>query len=203
MKNFLIGLIAFASLSSAFAQEAVELDRDRVFINSHEAILIRTNQTPMKIKIDMMVPMSEPICERRETRMVHRTSSFHCGTIVERRVIQDRECVQFDANNRCVTYRRTERVVSRDVPRTCLVPETYCARYGSVTDYEKDSVTIEFKKVSKLLDGEQERFMIRAEQKRYGSDTVNYTVETLEAKKEYKIKRGLIFRRGTYFIEGK
>ena len=203
MKKLLLGLIACTTLCSAFAQETVNLDRDRIFINSHEAILTRTNQTPNKIKIDMMVPMSEPVCERRETRMVYRRSSIHCGTVVERRVIQDRECVQRDANNRCVTYRRTERVVTRHIPRTCLVPESYCSQYGSVTDYEKDSVTIQFKKASNLAEGEQELFSIRAEQKRMGSDSVNYIIETVEAQREYKIKQGGIFRRGTYTIEGK
>lgn len=203
MKKFLLAFVACAAFTSAFAQEAVNLDRDRIFINSHEAVLTRTNQTPKKIKIEMMVPMSEPICERHETRMVYRTSSIHCGSVVERRVVQDRECVQRDANNRCVTYRRTERVVTRHIPRTCLVPETYCAQYGSVTDYEKDSVTIEFKNASTLADGQQELFSIRAEQKRMGSDSVNYMIETLEASREYEIKRGGIFRRGTYFIEGK
>ncbi len=203
MKKILLAIIASATFTSAFAQEAVNLDRDRIFINSHEAVLTRTNQTPKKIKIEMMVPMSEPVCERRETRMVYRTSSIYCGSVVERRVIQDRECVQRDANNRCVTYRRTERVVTRQIPRTCLVPETYCSQYGSVTDYEKDSVTIEFKKASNLAEGEQELFSIRAEQKRMGSDSVNYNIETLEAQKEYSVKRGGIFNRGTYFIEGK
>ena len=203
MKNLLLAFIACSTLTSAFAQEAVNLDRDRIFINSHEASLVRTNQTPKKIKIEMMVPMSEPVCESYGTRMVPRTSSFHCGYVVERRLIQDRECVQYDANGRCATYRRTERMVSREIPNTCPVAESYCAQYGTATEYEKDDVTIEFKKASVLAEGEQEIFSILAEQKRYGSSSVNYKIEAVDTKKEYKIKQGGIFRRGTYTIEGK
>jgi hypothetical protein len=202
MKYIFSVLVATVAMS-AFAQERVELNRGRIFINSHEAVIARTVDTPSKIEVEMMVPMSEPVCERREYRQVLRTSTIHCGSVVERRVTYDRVCVARHTNGTCRTYRRQERVTNVSRPRTCYVSESYCAAYGTITDYEKDSVKLEFKKASNLSEGQEETFLIRANQKRSGSSSVEYTIEVLEAQRDYSIKQGGIFKRGTYTITGK
>ncbi len=202
MKSFVFAAMLLTVASAALAQERVIADRENLDINSHEAILVRTKDTPNKLDIDMLVPMSEPVCERRETRMVMQTSAFHCGTVRERRLQVERVCVSRHENGRCATYERRENVVHIERPRTCLVPESYCVQYGSVTDYEKDNVKIKFKNAASLADGEEETFLIRARQKNHGGENVVYEIEPVTTKGKYTVKSRGWFGTDHYEIKG-
>ena len=203
MKKLIFAVLSLTVALGAFAQERVVLDRDSININSHEAILVRTKDTPNKIEIDMLVPMSEPICERRETRYVMRTSSIHCGVVRERRVTQDRVCVRRHTNGNCAVYERRENVHYVERPRTCSVPETYCAQYGTYTDYERDGVKIKFKNAHPLTDGQEETFLIRARQKVSGGSNVVYDIQPMQTTGNYEVDSKGWFGADSYEIRGK
>jgi hypothetical protein len=106
------------------------------------------------------------------------------------------QCQRWADNYRTETVRR---------PRTCMVPETFCAQYGTATTFEKDSMKIKFKNLPALGDSESEKFTIAAKQKSYGSGNVNYDVKALETIREYKVtqKKFLFWKRDFYIVEEK
>lgn len=203
MKKIFFALLSLFVLVPSFAQERVMLDRDSLSINSHEAILVRTKDTPNKIEIDMLVPMSEPICERYETRYVLRTSSIHCGVVRERRVHYENVCVRRHPNGTCAVSRREERVAYVERARTCQVADTYCAAYGSVTDFERDGVKIKFKNTHPLTDGQEETFLIRARQKVHGGENVVYDIQPLQTTGNYEVDSKGWFGADSYEIRGR
>ncbi len=174
--------------ASAQAQERVELNSARKTINTDEAILVRTASTPKKVKLKMNVPMYNSQCLRYETRYVLRTSGALCGYAVTERHIRERVCVRRDNRNRCLRYENRVRVVRASTPRTCRVAESYCVDYGTVSRRELDQVTIKFKNASELLAGEEETFVIRAKQNRYGGGGVKFEIEPVSTANEYEVK---------------
>ncbi len=203
MKKLIFAVLCLSTVMTAFAQERVMLDRESITINSHEAILVRTKDSPSKIDIEMLVPMSEPVCERYDTRYVMRTSAIQCGVIRERRVTMDRVCVQRDANGVCRVYRREEVVSYYERARTCSVPETYCVQYGAVTDYEKDGIKIKFKNAYPLTEGQEETFSIRAQQKVMGGSNVVYDIRPVQTSGDYEVNSKGWFGSDSYEIKAR
>ena len=206
MKN-IITLIAFALSLSLFAQDKVELNAKNVNINSHEAVVVRTNQTPSTVEINFLVPMDKSICERLETRFVMRTSEVHCGNEpYTRRVQVVSTCSRRQSrSNDCVNHQGMWREERHYRPRTCLVSENYCVKYGTVKTIEKDAMKIQFKNLPALADSESETFEIKARQKNYDGENVVYDVKPLETVREYKVtqKRFLGFKIDSYVVEEK
>lgn len=192
----------------AFAQEnepaPIVLDAKKIEVNAAKATVVRTNQSPDKVELSFLVPMANSVCERYETRHVLRTSGAYCGyDVYTRRVRTGRVCVRTNPhNNECLRWGDTFRTETHRRPRTCMVPETYCAQYGTATSYERDSMTIQFKNLPALGDSEQETFTIEATQKRYDSGSVVFEVKPLETIREYEVKRKkfLFFKTDTYQI---
>jgi hypothetical protein len=172
----------------AFAQERVQLDSKKVSVAAAEAIVVRTNQTPKKVKISFVVPMANSTCVRYETRYVYRTSGMHCGYDYRyRRVRGPSICVQRDSKGRCTRYQQTWREQRYQYPRSCMVPESYCAQYGTSTSYDNDSMIIKFKDLPALADSESETFRISAKQRSRGTLDVVYEVKPLKTLREYKV----------------
>lgn len=191
---------------SAFAQERVELGNKEVSVNAAEALLVRTNKTPSTVEVTFNVPMEKAVCERYETRMVLRTSAFDCGEDIRtRRVSMGRVCVAQDSNGRCRHYREEWRVEQYRVPRTCMVPESYCAQYGTALTFKRDTMKIKFKGLPALSDSEFESFYVEADQKTYDSNNVIYKVTPHETLREYKVKQKKIlgFKVDSYEIREK
>ena len=67
MKKIYFVLFSAVMAVSSFAQERVILDRDTISINGDSATLVRTKDTPNKIKITMQVPMGDSVCENWQT----------------------------------------------------------------------------------------------------------------------------------------
>lgn len=202
-----IALLTLVLSLGAFAQERVELNAEEVSINASEAIVVRTNKTPGTVELTLLVPMANSICERYETRHVLRTSSMHCGYETRiRRISNGRVCTRTNPHNGvCLNWRETFREERVQYPRTCMVPETYCAQYGTATSMERDSMKIKFKDLPALGDSESETFSIVATQKRYDSGSVVFEIKPLETLREYEIKRKkiLFFKTDTYIVEEK
>jgi hypothetical protein len=196
-------ILFFASFANA---SEVLLNNEKIDIQSSSATVIRTNQTPETVEISFLVPMENSICERYETRMVLRTSGVECGYDVYTRTISTgRTCIRSNPQGHCQKWADTYRTETVRRPRTCMVPETFCAQYGTATTFEKDSMKIKFKNLPALGDSESEKFTIAAKQKSYGSGNVNYDVKALETIREYKVtqKKFLFWKRDFYIVEEK
>lgn len=185
---------ALLMCASVFAQEKVLLESSEVTVNDTQAILVRTNKTPKKVKLTFKVAMSESVCEQYDTRYVLRTSGSYCGYATTYRIINERICTRRNpGNNACVRYENRQRRVAYTTARTCRVPETYCSRYGSATSYGTDKVVFKFKGLPALADSEQDTFAVSARQKNYGGSNVVYDVQALETVQPYVIKdRGFL-----------
>ena len=199
-------LLALATSLSTFAQERVELLSEKVSVSSDAAIVVRTNKTPETVVITFKVPMANSVCERYETRYVVRQSSTYCGEDVRYNRVRVRRCVQTDPNNgRCVRYHEEWRDERISIPRTCPVPETYCAQYGTAVTRENDEMKIRFKNLPSLGDSESETFEIKARQKTSDGENVIYDVKPVETLREYKVsqKKILGFKLDSYVVEEK
>jgi hypothetical protein len=182
MKTILAALFMTMSLS-AFAQN-YELNTSSVRIDAPEAVVARTNRTPKKVEITMSVPMQKRVCEQKDIRHVMMTSSIHCGNQVIYRRHMRRVC---DRRGNCRPTYVNERIL---VPRTCMVAESYCSRYGVATVMKTDDMTIKFsKKLPKLAGSERDVFRVVGTQKEFDSDEVIYTVEALETVAPVEVKR--------------
>lgn len=207
-------ILALALSLAAIAQETtpaqapVELNAEKISINASSATVVRTNKSPNTVEISFRVPMANSVCERYETRHILRTSGAYCGyDIIERRVLAGRICTRKNPYKpeECLRWEDTFRIERVQRPRTCMVPETYCAQYGTATSYETDSMKLKFKDLPALADSETDTFSIVATQKRYDSGSVVYEVKALETIREYEIKRKkiLFFNTDTYIVEEK
>jgi hypothetical protein len=192
--KLMTSLFALLVCTSVFAQEKVLLESKEVSVNDTQAILVRTNKTPNKVKVTFKVAMSETVCEQYDTRYVVRTSGSYCGYATTYRIINERVCTRRNpGNNACVRYENRTRRVAYTTARACPVPETYCSRYGSATSYDSDKVVFKFKNLPALADSEQDTFAVSAKQKRYGGSNVVYDVKALETVQPYEIKdRGFL-----------
>lgn len=192
---------------TAFAQEKIELNAEKIEVNAASATVVRTNKTPNTVELTFRVPMANSVCERYETRHVLRTSGAYCGyDYFERRIPTGQVCTRTNPHNgQCLRYEQTYRIERVQRPRTCMVPETYCAQYGTATSYETDSMKIQFKNLPALADSESETFTISAAQRNYDSGKVVYEVKALETLREYKIsqKKVLFIKTDTYVVEEK
>ena len=119
------------------------------------------------------------------------------------RHVRERICVKKDERNRCIKFENRVRVVRASTPRTCRIAETYCANYGTATHREIDQVTIKFKNASNLASGEEETFMIKANQNRYNSSGISFTIEPVSVMGDYEINDNGILGFDNFTIEAK
>lgn len=206
MKMALTSFLLFLSFATV-AQEVVQLNSSSVQVNSASATIIRTNQTPETVEITFLVPMANTYCEQYNTRLVYRTSGYQCGNSTQyRRTGAGQVCIRRNPyNNQCLASRPVWREERVQIPRTCEVPETYCAKYGAATSFETDSMKIQFKNLPVLGDSESETFTISALQRGMDSEKVNYDIRPLKTLGNYAVsqKKILFIKRDVYVIEEK
>ncbi len=182
-------LIALALSLSAFSQEEVQLNSKKVYVNSAEAILVRTNQTPETVEVTFQVPMANSICIRQAYTQVYAYSGFECG---------------YYTGSRVVYYGRgLRRYETYSYPRQCLITQAYCAEYASSTRTEPDTMKLKFKNLAALGDSESETFRVIANQKRPDSDGVLYNITPVKTVVPYKVekKKVLGLFNTTYVVE--
>jgi hypothetical protein len=202
----IIALITLVVSVCSFAQDTVVLNSQEVSVNAAEAVVVRTNQTPNNVDISFLIPMANSVCQRYDTREVLRASRIHCGVVTRTRTVRTgRVCVRTNPHNgECLRYEDTSREETTTHARTCLVPESYCAQYGTSTSFKRDTMKIRFKGLPSLGDSESETFMISARQKNYDGIDVVYDVTPLETVREYKVtqKKFLgLFAKDSYVVE--
>lgn len=203
----LLALILSLGVLAQETETRVDLNAEKIDVGASSATVVRTNKSPDTIELTFSVPMENSVCERYETRHILRSSGVYCGhDVFQRRVRTGQQCVRTNPRNgQCLRYADTFRVERVQRPRTCMVPETYCAQYGTATSYDRDTMKLKFKDLPALGDSEIETFSIVATQKRYDSGSVVFEVKPLETLREYEIKRKkiLFFKTDTYVVEEK
>ena len=206
MKN-LLALLVLTVSAGAFAQERVVLNSKEVSVKADKATLVRTSSTPSIVTVTFQVPMANSICERSATRLILVTSGSQCGYSARVTGYTTRTICRA-TNPRTGACLRTEieRVpVITNYPNSCQVVESYCAQYGTVTSYESDEVRIKFKNLPDLGGSEEETFLVKAKQRSYDVENVEYEispVQTLNGQ-EYEVKKKGIFGYDSYVIEPK
>ncbi len=201
--------IATLSLSlAALAQTApIELNAEKIEVRGDRATILRTNKTPETVELSFSIPLKVSVCERHETRVVVRTSGIHCGyDLIERRVPAGRVCARTNPhNNECLRFEETYRIERVQRERTCPVPETYCAQYGTADSWMRDEMKIQFKDLPALGDSESDSFTVVARQKEYDSRKAIYDLSTLSTVRDYKIrqKKVLFYKRDVFVVEEK
>lgn len=206
MKAIVGFAVLFVTMASFAKNTEVLLNSERVDVSTSSATVIRTNATPETVEISFLVPMENSICERYETRMVYRTSGIECGYDVFTRTINTgKRCIRTNPQGACLQWADTYRTETVRRPRSCMVPESFCAQHGTATTYEKDSMKIKFKDLPALGDSETEKFTVAARQNTFGSGNVVYDVKPLETLREYKVtqKKFLFWKRDFYIVEEK
>jgi hypothetical protein len=201
----LISLLALTLCMSSFAQDRVELNTEKVNVDSAEAILVRNAQTPEVVHITFKVPMSESVCQSYSTRLVIVTSGMQCGydqrvTGYSTRTV----CVRVNPhNNQCLRTETQRLPVVQRYPRTCQVSETYCSSYGTFTNYESDEVKVKFKKLPDLGGTEEDMFLVKARQRSYSGENVVYDITPIQTVAPYEVKSKGLFGFDSYVIEVK
>lgn len=170
-KTLLLGLLFLSNL--AFGQEKVILNQKHISIDRAEAVIVRTSNTPEKVKIVMDVPMDHTVCTQYGTQMVYGQDPY-CGYTTSVRTVCRDVCVQTTAPGSGTCVRRVRQCENQPYTymRSCHYPVTVCIQHGTVTTEAGDQVTIEFD-LPKLADGETEEFQLIADQKyRDGSNVI-------------------------------
>lgn len=191
--------ILLTTLATANAQESeLRLTQKKMSVSATSAVLVRTAQTPEKVKIKMLVPMRDSVCTRHATRMVTATDSLRCGSrVVTRRSNCRRQCVRTSScasgsphcGQRCLEYATRCDIRQVRVANTCTYPQSYCVeRDVVVTGRKEDQVTIKFKNLPSLREGEEERFILRARQSSIDGSNVKFDLVAERSLEDYIIK---------------
>ncbi len=172
-------------LSASGAEKEVVLDRKDVSVGVESVVVIRTSQTPDKVKLELSVPFGETVCEQTQTVMVVQTSPA-CG--YDTHYVTRRECsvqtvCEVTRNGACVSSRQVNScrdVVSPiTVTRTCALPETTCVHYGTAVDRQNVHVTLNFKNLDRLDAGKQELIRITGRQNHTDGSNDKFTASVL------------------------
>lgn len=190
--------LLFVISTFAKAQVGIELNSEKVSVNSDNVRLVRTHLTPKKVKLKVNVPMRQTVCGLYDTRYI---TGRHpsCGyttrvrrTNCRRTCTKRRVCGPNSSPNcrpACVRYQQTCDIRRERVMNICTYPETYCARRDVVNAGSKrDKVTLKFKNVAELRPGEVEVFTLNARQARVDSGNIKYDLRAERSIEDYIIK---------------
>ncbi|MFZ4714588.1 MAG: hypothetical protein ACOYL6_12775 [Bacteriovoracaceae bacterium] len=196
MKSFFLLSLLFCSkvLLAAELPKLVLSDK-RSKISADQVTLIRNASTPDKVKIKLLVPSQSSQCVEQGTRMVYGQNGSYCGydTAVVQRC--NRECHPArpphggneDPSKIPTVCDNVCRPVQVTHARACYYPETYCARYGTVTNMIEDQVTIKFKDGG-LGGSEEEEYLLVGAQKHFGFNNIVFELKSTKVQGEVEIK---------------
>ncbi len=180
--------------TASAADKEVLLDRKEVSVDVESAVVVRTSQTPDKVKLQLSVPFGETVCEQTQTVMVVRTDPA-CGydtTYVTRRECSVQTVCEVTRNGACVSSRQVNScrdVVSPiTVTRTCSLPETSCVQYGTAVDRQDVHVVLNFKDLGRLEAGKQELIRITGSQNHTDGSNDKYTADILMSDEKIEVK---------------
>lgn len=209
LKVLVTTIVSIFAVLSTMAQaqvlaQVIEMNQKRLVVNDSKVVLVRTHQTPKKVKIKMRVPMRDTVCVRHATRMVTRRDSYRCGySYRTRRTNCRRQCVRRstcpsgspNCQVRCLRYEQRCDVRQDRVANICTFPEQHCVERGVVNVGSKsDKVTLKFKNLPELRPGEEERFVLHARQGSISSSNVKYDLRAERSIQDYIIKVREFFR---------
>lgn len=215
LKSFSIALLATVSTFSAVANETaqgtadgyrVEMNSKHITLTDNSATLIRTSETPNRVKIKLPVELDKLVCVESGYVQHSGIDASRCGVYpVVRYAYRDvrilirasrRECsrVRGNQNETCVNYPaeyRVDRVryeYLEQVAASCTWEEYECVRKAPRLNSEMRTVTLKFKRLAKLSATETETYELTSLQKRFDGNNVDYNLRAVDTKGDVKIK---------------
>ncbi len=162
----------------------VTLNDKKVRINTDQVKIIRTSETPDKVRILLNVPAKSNACVAYGTRVVY-GQNYQCGTETFYTQSCSRQCrparpprpgenvpVPTICENVCTPVAHTRY-------RFCHYNESYCASYGTVVNMIEDQVTIKFKTPSPAAN-ETEEYLLSGSQNHYGLYNIGFRLEAVQ-----------------------
>ena len=173
-------LVAILAAPSVFAAgNLVQLNSKEITIASDSAVVVRTSETPNKVKVKMDLPFGETVCEREATRTVYGQDPS-CGYGTSDQSVCHEECRGDGDHDKddhghgggdCHTECHMEPV---QYMLSCYYPETYCAEYGVETNTVQKRVTLKFRGLPKLAAGQTEEYELTGHQNRIDGTVGKY-----------------------------
>ena len=176
MKSFLLGMLGFLAVSS-IGHSAIDVYLDRAEIHVPQIgdmRLIRTANTPKKVKIHKSYDYYENVCVARDYRSTCGRDRFRCGT---RRVVRQ----VWDSS----AQRYVQRVRHR--PRHCCWEESFCARTQTQLRRGNSKIKLEFKKAPAVPFNQEDVFLI-TETPRHGEP--KWRMSVIQSSSPIKIDSG-------------
>jgi hypothetical protein len=200
-----IFLFLLANFSSANAEE-IELTQKKMSIEKNLVTLIRTEKTPLKVKLDVAIPMEFTKCEEYEVQTVFGRNGV-CGYDTHweygcRDVCTSyRTCSPGSMSDNCGCQNYSNRCDNypTQVMRSCYYPASVCVRTGTEIRTSRRNVTFNFKHARELVGSELEKYDLKVTQ--IFKDEYFVRVEAQSDQADYKLKESQWFN--GYFIKVK
>lgn len=191
LASLCMSLVLACGIVSAAQAEELVLNSGKVRATTTEDLqLIRTSMTPSKVEIDLPVAMGNTICVQYGTRVVTGQSGSRCGymQVVRPRCVPETVCHinRRTGKKECKTITRCFNEVIQ-VARTCSWEETYCMRTEIEVSNKTRTVTLKFKNMASLAAGEQETFLLHAEQNHTDGQDALFGLTAISTKRAVKI----------------
>jgi hypothetical protein len=175
-------------VSSAFAVDVV-LNSDSIELPAGDVRLIRTAETPKKVKLRVPVEMGKRFCAVMGTRVIDGWSGAHCGWDQELRFGCYRDVVYLPGPGgrlyRTVVKRCYDRLVN--TPRYCSWEIPECDRYDTEYAIENRRLKLKFKNVEHLEGSQTETYELRARQNHVDGKEAVYDLRAIDVKRPVKI----------------
>jgi hypothetical protein len=193
--------------SSSFAQQKVALNSSDLKVDADKVILVRSNSSPDKVKVDLNIPFESTYCAEYGTEMVygrdascgydhHRERVCHtereeptCSD-VSREVCGPNGCHSYPTRE-CTGGGGSHQVCSYEdvsVMRSCNHPVSVCIRHDVRTTHEYKRVIIKFKNASSLINGATEEFEVSGAQRYRDSGAGDFNLKVINAAKSYRVR---------------
>lgn len=194
MKRISITLFSLFFLVLGFSAQAnngsVILDQEEVFVQDSGSVqLVRTADSPNKIKIRKNYNYVEQVCVAWENRRLCGQNSHECGYSWRRRCYVNN-------NGQTVCY-------NQQYPNYCCWFKEYCTETDDKLMTKASSFRVEFKNASMLEGEDSETFQLFQEQEMVRKP--KHRIESEVTMQNYKIKRkrkGVFKKRTRFTIEG-
>lgn len=189
MKSVLFTFSLFVSCSVFAATSEYVLDDTEITIEENIAIIIRTDKTPDKVKINMSAPMGSFECAETQQVEVERTVMVDCA-YVENNIQTEWYCSHYKRNGRCAQFVDTgfqKRPSGQLCARVITELENECTRHAEVTNVVSDDFTLDFSKLPVLQKGQKDVFRISVKQESFGEENIIWGISTIDSQVNYKV----------------
>jgi hypothetical protein len=195
----ILSTLSFASDSQNTYEEFTvqNAERSLVLVNKEYEVqtdkieIIRTSNTPKKVKITMRIPLWDEV-KLKLKNYTYKYNSRICkdqtnalamaGADCEKKT----ECVSKNAHGKCLRTQTTTYCTRHININQCSTPQKKMSFMCQGSRTKK--VTINFKRLPQLQEGEKEVFVLRGFQKAKGKRKVRFALSNKSTKQNYRVK---------------